>query len=495
MQAVRSGLLAAALATAVIIPLAAVPARAQDQLKDQSTEQAKEQSAVAAQDQGKDDTKVPAQGQAKDETKGQPANQAKDQPAVETKQPAQIVAQNCPGNPDALGTSRVLPVDFSQYQQLGRMQYPDSLPLNDKEVVITFDDGPLPPHTDQILDILAAQCVKATFFMVGEMARAFPATVRRVYEEGHTIGTHSDHHPVGIGRLPLDRMRAEIDGGIADVSGAFGGDPKYLAPFFRIPGLDRSDVIESELAQRGLIIFSSDVVADDWHRGIKPDQIISLAISRLEARGKGILLLHDIHPKTVAALPGLLAQLKEHGFHVVQVVPSDAYLIAMARKPETRMLASAMPHELSIDATDASHPAWPQAADNRTPDEAVLPVPAAAAFEPDTGLNVDRSAVQWPVPDLPVAAPEPVRTAHHGTRAGKSHERRIAKSSNKSRDKAAEHRIAHVASSSEHEKVRPEHHPAHLRGHAKSGASGNRADLVSKLKSVAALFSPAQSAR
>ena len=162
----------------------------------------------------------------------------------------------------------------------------NSLPLNDKEVVITFDDGPLPPYTDQVLDILAAQCVKATFFMVGEMAHSFPATVRRVYEEGHTIGTHSDHHPVGFGKLPLERMHQEIDGGIADVSAAFGGDPRYLAPFFRIPGLERSDVLESELAQRGLIIFSADVVADDWHRDITPAKIISLAMSCLESAAK-----------------------------------------------------------------------------------------------------------------------------------------------------------------------------------------------------------------
>ena len=243
----------------------------------------------------------------------------------------------------------------------------NSLPLNDKEVVITFDDGPLPPYTDQVLDILASQCVKATFFMVGEMARSFPATARRVYEEGQTIGTHSDHHPIGFGKLPIDRMHLEIDGGIADVSAAFGGNSRYLAPFFRIPGLERSDLLESELAARGLIIFSADVVADDWHRGITPAKIVSLAMSRLEARGKGILLLHDIHPKTVAALPGLLEQLKEQGFHVVQVVPSAAYEIAMARKPAARMLASAIPGELTIDDNDTVLPTWPQAADDRTP--------------------------------------------------------------------------------------------------------------------------------
>src|SRR5579863_2292162 len=310
MGSFRAGLMAAALAAAVGLALAAVPARAQSGTSDQASEPAK------------------------DLTKAQVSAQ--------TPSPAQVQAENagqrCPGRPNALGTSRVLPIDFSAYQQLGRMQYPDSLPLDDKEVVITFDDGPLPPYTDQVLDILATQCVKATFFMVGEMARSFPATARRVYQQGHTIGTHSDHHPIGFGRLPLDRMQAEIDGGIADVSGAFGGDSRYLAPFFRIPGLERSDTLESELAARGLIVFSADVVADDWHRDITPGRIVSLALSRLEKAGKGILLLHDIHPRTVAALPGLLQQLKQNGFHIVQVVPSAAYEIAMAHKPAARMV-------------------------------------------------------------------------------------------------------------------------------------------------------------
>jgi peptidoglycan/xylan/chitin deacetylase (PgdA/CDA1 family) len=171
-------------------------------------------------------------------------------------EPADQAAANCPGHPDALGTSRVLAIDPAQYRRIGHMQYSDSLPLADKEVVLTFDDGPILPYSNQILDILASQCVKATYFLVGEMARAFPATVRRIYEEGHTIGTHSEHHPTRFGQLPVERMRHEIDRGISDVSAAL-GDPKYLAPFFRIPGLARSRLIESELAARELSVFSS----------------------------------------------------------------------------------------------------------------------------------------------------------------------------------------------------------------------------------------------
>jgi peptidoglycan/xylan/chitin deacetylase (PgdA/CDA1 family) len=231
-------------------------------------------------------------------------------------------AESCPGNPDALGTTRVLTIDPTEYTRIGAMDHGVELPLSDKEVVLTFDDGPLPRYSNQVLDILAAQCVKATFFLVGEMARAYPATVRRIFADGHSIGTHSEDHPSRFGKLPPALVEYEIDQGIIDVSAALdhGGQ---LAPFFRVPGLAHSDVIESELAVRHLIWFGSDTDADDWHHRISPKKIIALAMRRLEARGKGILLLHDIHRATVAALPGILKELKERGFHIVEVVPSS----------------------------------------------------------------------------------------------------------------------------------------------------------------------------
>jgi peptidoglycan/xylan/chitin deacetylase (PgdA/CDA1 family) len=307
---------------------------------------------------------------------------------------------NCPGHPGALGTSRVLALDPAQYPRVGHMQYPDTLPLNDKEVVLTFDDGPVPRYSNEILDILASQCVKATYFMVGEMARAYPAVVRRVYEEGHTIGTHSEDHPLRFGQLPVKKIRHEIDWGISDVGAALGG-ARYLAPFFRIPGLARSDVLESELAARGLVVFSSDTDADDWHRHIKPDQIIALAMRRLEAVGKGILLLHDIHPATAAALPGLLEQLKDNGFHIVQVVPAASYQIAMAKKPEAIMT---LPRDETIIGNGMDHKtlaSWPQTSANIAADDNTLPVPDPSTFEPDTLPSQDTADVQWPAePEL-----------------------------------------------------------------------------------------------
>ncbi len=98
-------------------------------------------------------------------------------------------------NPDALGTSRVVTINPADFARIGSMQYTQTLPLENHEVVITFDDGPIPPFTNAVLDTLASECVKATYFLVGEMARAYPSIVRRIYNAGHTIGTHSQNHP------------------------------------------------------------------------------------------------------------------------------------------------------------------------------------------------------------------------------------------------------------------------------------------------------------
>jgi peptidoglycan-N-acetylglucosamine deacetylase len=227
-------------------------------------------------------------------------------------------AEPCTGNPDALGTSRILKISPADFRRIGTMQYAQTLPLKDHEVVITFDDGPIPPYTNVILETLASQCVKATYFLVGEMARAYPSIVRRIFNAGHTVGTHTQNHPLRIQHLAESAFERQIDGGIASVDAAL-GDPKALSPFFRIPGLGRTNAIEKYLASKSLVTWSADVVADDWKR-IGAREIVRRAMRRLEEKGRGILLLHDIHPATALALPALLKELKDRGYHVVQVV-------------------------------------------------------------------------------------------------------------------------------------------------------------------------------
>ncbi len=290
--------------------------------------------------------------------------------------PAPAWSDECPGNPNALGTSRVLTLEPGTLTRVGVMQYPQSLPLADKEVVLTFDDGPLPRYSNAILDILAAQCVKATYFLVGTMAKAYPAVVRRIYESGHTIGTHSEDHPPRFERLPIEKLRWEIDQGIADVAAAL-GDEKELAPFFRFPGLGRSDAAEELLAARSLVVFSSDIVADDWFRRIGPSEIVRRAMMRLEARGKGILLLHDIHPGTVAALPELLKKLKEAGFHVVHVIPGAGDRIEIAGAPAHGDTVAKMEAEQYDD------PIWPKTSGLASSDRIELAAPDANAFAPE----------------------------------------------------------------------------------------------------------------
>jgi peptidoglycan-N-acetylglucosamine deacetylase len=267
---------------------------------------------------------------------------------------------DCPGNPDALGTARTIAIDPAAHARLGTMQYAETLPLQDKEVVLTFDDGPLPPYSNRILDILAAECTKATFFIVGRQARAFPDLVRRAYGEGHTIATHSQNHPLRFDRLGIGEVREEIEDGIAATAAAL-GDENAVAPFFRIPGLRRSAETETYLAARAVTVWSADLTADDW-RHISAKQVMQRALDRLERKGKGVLLLHDIQPATVLALPSLLQALKVGGYRIVHVVPSD--------RPKTE------PRQLALHAP--SKRAWPRIVETATSPD--LPVASPQSF-------------------------------------------------------------------------------------------------------------------
>jgi peptidoglycan/xylan/chitin deacetylase (PgdA/CDA1 family) len=239
-------------------------------------------------------------------------------------------AAECPA--DALGVSRTLVVDPNEHVRLGSFQYSESLPLMDREVVLTFDDGPLPPYTNRILDTLASECVKATFFMVGRMVQGYPAVVRRVYNEGHTIANHSQTHPFTFHKMSVEHAAQEIEGGFASLRAAL-GDPKAVAPFFRIPGLLRQDSVERYLAAHSYMTWSVDFAADDWTH-ISSQEVARRAVSRIAARGKGILLLHDIQPATALALPAILKELKARGFKIVHVVPATPDRPKTVAEPE-----------------------------------------------------------------------------------------------------------------------------------------------------------------
>jgi peptidoglycan/xylan/chitin deacetylase (PgdA/CDA1 family) len=331
---------------------------------------------------------------------------------------APATASECPGNPGALGTSRTIVVDPTQHSLLGGFQYRESLPLNDKEVVITFDDGPLPPYSTRILDILARECVKATFFMVGRMARAFPRVVRRTHDEGHTLANHSQNHPFNFHTMSVVDAAREIDGAFESIATAV-GDPAKVAPFFRFPGLHRQDAVERYLASKQVMSWSVDFMADDWTR-INSREIVRRALTRLEAKGKGILLLHDIQPATALGLPELLAELKARGFRVVHVVPSSAAQPAtittadqwLVRHPATReqlahrepsVWPRVLPHRIRTSVAAMAAPSV-MSFGAETHEDAV---PVTLVSSPDTlrngGIEVAMPTV-WPEEVITIAA-------------------------------------------------------------------------------------------
>jgi peptidoglycan/xylan/chitin deacetylase (PgdA/CDA1 family) len=307
---------------------------------------------------------------------------------------AKARAADCPGNPNAIGISRVLSIDPREIPRVGTEQYSQSLPLEDKEVVLTFDDGPLPPYSTRILDVLAENCVKANYFLVGRMTRGYPDVARRILAEGHTVGTHSENHLLGFDRAPIDTVKNEIEQGIVSVTSVVGKNSAATS-FFRIPGFLRRREVENYLQSRHLMTWSADVVADDW-RHINASEVVRRAISRLDEKGKGILLLHDIQPATALALPELLRELKDKGYRIVHVVPRGYETsVPVAAKPAptraetTQIEAAAISIEIPAPTPVAivkPTTALPAQAHN----EAAEPVVSKAAVSPSAADSLAR---------------------------------------------------------------------------------------------------------
>src|SRR5712671_5181741 len=235
--------------------------------------------------------------------------------------PAAAQAADCP-HKGALGTSRILEVDAAATPRVGLKNFPQTLPLGDHEVVLTFDDGPWPPTTPRVLAALANECVRATFFLIGKPASEHPGLVRRIAAEGHTIGHHTWLHR-SLMQIPPDQTTEEIDHGIAAVEmalhGVASGTP--TTPFFRFPGFESTPATLELLQARRIAVFGADLWAGDW-KLMTPKQELKVLIDRLNRARKGIILLHDPRAQTAAMLPQFLRYLRDNDYRVVHVVPA-----------------------------------------------------------------------------------------------------------------------------------------------------------------------------
>lgn len=237
--------------------------------------------------------------------------------------PLTTTAAPCPGNPQALGTERIIEVDARTTPRVGRKQFPTTLPLQSKELVLTFDDGPWPGTTPKVLDALKSECVHATFFLLGRNAVAHPEIARRAFAEGHSIGHHSYSHPL-LSHMSVVKAEAEVDRGISADEVALYGErhTQPATPFFRFPGFASSTPLLDRLNQRGLVIFGADVWASDWVP-MTPDQELHLILSRIEQVQRGIVLFHDTKAQTAKMLPDFLRELKRRGYKIVHVVAAN----------------------------------------------------------------------------------------------------------------------------------------------------------------------------
>jgi peptidoglycan/xylan/chitin deacetylase (PgdA/CDA1 family) len=245
--------------------------------------------------------------------------------------------------PNALGVARTVEIDAKGGPWLGAPHGDPEL-LKPGEVVLTFDDGPVPHTTRPILAALAAECTKATFFMVGQMAAAHPEMVREVAAQGHTVGTHTWSHLNLRGASPT-RMKGQIESAIAAVEKAA---DTPTAPFFRYPYLSSTRTSVDYLKSRNIAQFAIDI--DSWdYLTRSPQIVVKRTMARLETKGRGIILLHDIHASTARAIPDLLARLKEKGFKVVHLKPKapvESLEIAEAEAGSPERVAASDPRSL-----------------------------------------------------------------------------------------------------------------------------------------------------
>ncbi len=227
---------------------------------------------------------------------------------------------DCP-HQGVLGTARILAVDPAAYPRVGLKSFPQSLPLRDHEVVLTFDDGPSPPNTRKVLAALEKECVRATFFLIGKPASEHPELVRRIAAGQHTVGHHTWSHP-SLKQLKPSETTEEIDRGIAADEMALHGVATTTpsTPFFRFPYFDSTPATLDLLQARGITVFGADLWASDW-RPMTPQQELKLLIERLRIARKGIILLHDPRAQTAAMLPAFLRYLRDNDYSVVHLVP------------------------------------------------------------------------------------------------------------------------------------------------------------------------------
>ena len=247
------------------------------------------------------------------------ASLSKPAPATAPPAPAPVAPvqqrSSC-ANPNALGVARTVVIDTTGGPGFGFEHFKQLDFLQDREVVLTFDDGPWPNNTPAVLKALADECTKGLFFAVGKHATYHPEILKQVLAAGHTVGTHTwSHVNLNSKKMTEQQVRDELEKGFSAVKMALGQPP---APFFRFPQLQHNPGAMAYLGTRNVAMFSTDLDSFDF-RSSNADQIVNTVMTKVDKLGKGIILMHDFQKLTGEALPTLLARLKAGGYKVVHM--------------------------------------------------------------------------------------------------------------------------------------------------------------------------------
>ncbi len=179
-------------------------------------------------------------------------------------------------------------------------------------IAFTFDDGPNTELTPVVLDILAKHGIKTTFFVIGSEIDGDEAIIQRMVAEGHQVQNHTWNHPY-LTQLSDEEVLRQLDQTSAAIVAAGAPTPVYVRPPYGDYTPHVLDLIES----RGMtaVTWTNALDIRDWD-GLSSAEIIDRVITNLEPGG--VVLLHDIQPNTVAALPDLINAVHQQGYCINQ---------------------------------------------------------------------------------------------------------------------------------------------------------------------------------
>lgn len=180
-------------------------------------------------------------------------------------------------------------------------------------IALTFDDGPVPGDTEEILDILKREGAKCTFFVEGRRVADHPDIARRIIAEGHELANHSYTHP-HLSKLPsIEAIREEIH----QTQAVIEKQAKVSPTLFRAPYFDIDERVTSVIEELGLPQVRASILTEDWKKEITQKDVAQAVLE--DPQPGDIALMHDWSASTIQALPGIIQELKKRGFTLVTV--------------------------------------------------------------------------------------------------------------------------------------------------------------------------------